>query len=242
MSLATMPWAQQRQYLQAMGIPVFVARHDLPGAGERCAFIDESVTARQRHKPRQAPAVTATTVVSAVAAPAVTRPEPARSLADMFQSTLPAPSALPSKAVHAAIPSVVTPAATPNLVPFALAMVPVTATEVALLDCPPDAMLDAQAKSLWESICRYYGWQAQVQTYFRWPVAGLPAQDSQVATEALAGWLGQAVQLQRLYFGDRAAAVLPSCRQMPSLDDLLLQPVQKRDVLLRLQDFAPVQR
>lgn len=235
MALASLSWAEQRQYLQAMGIPVLAARMDLPGAAARCLEIDEDISAAVDEKPAQAQPVAEPV---AAASPA----QPAARLADLMPSPI-STKAAPAVTPHAASPAAsVAPISVAQTLRFALAIVPVSATETVLLDCPPSAILDDQAVSLWESICRYYRWQPRVQTHFLWPLLGLPAASSEAAREAVNAWLSAQQAQQLIYFGDQARSVLPDCVTAPSLDAMLLSPERKREVLASLCAYAPVPR
>lgn len=204
------PDAVRTAYLSAMGVPLFRARHVLPGAAPS----------------RPVPAVDVALPVTALTdAPlpdlpmaAATTPAPAVSL--------PVPASAPADAADA------------GTVPrFSCQLFRLAEGHWALVDLDDHPALEGLERQLWQGIQRAMAWQAEaVASAFVWPRSVTPsslflAPDAESARVALTSWLQRAVPAdERLWvFGDQLAPFVDRPhRVVPALTACLRDPMRKR--------------
>lgn len=219
MTASGLPEPRRREYLAALGVPLFVARQPLPGAAPSRPVIEIMP------EPASAPAVmvdralpTATPVVHVAVAREPAAPE------------------VPTKA----------PATIPV---FACRLLSVTPDLAVLLDLGEYPDLGPREVTLWAALCQAFGWQPQVLAAdFGWPLvplakaSSLLGQDADAARAVLAGWLGRDLKSEHrlLVLGESLGEfVTRPHRLLPGLSQLLADPLAKRTLWLTLSADTP---
>lgn len=210
---------RRRSYLQALGLDLLRARGPLPGAAESAALIwAEPARVASTATPAALPA-------AAFSARAALHPESA--------ATSVIKPAIPATLLAASVPA-----------RFSLLLVPISTSHCALIDLDNQPALEGTEARLWSAICAAFCWQAQssdLPAQFNWPIPGLPATLA-AGQEALSGWLHTQLEqpLALLVFAEAIAAYTPHATHiLPSLQDLLAEPLRKRELMHTLSDLLP---
>lgn len=226
----TLTEGRRREYLAALGIPLFQARRVLPGAA-----VSEIV--ERWVEPVPATPISASPVSRLVLPDPVLRPKAVDVTPEPVRPTAPEVVVEP-----------VTPA-TP--VPrFACRLMPLGEQGFVLLDLGefPDVVagevlnLAPAEQQLWRNIQRALAWTpGEAEPDFIWPraVKGLLGDDAETARDMLSAWLKRQIQPQvRLWvFGEALAPFLTRPhRLLPSLKQLLASPLAKRQVWQQLSE------
>jgi len=226
----TLTEGRRREYLAALGIPLFQARRVLPGAA-----VSEIV--ERWVEPVPATPISASPVSRLVLPDPVLRPKAVDVTPEPVRPTAPEVVVEP-----------VTPA-TP--VPrFACRLMPLGEQGFVLLDLGefPDVVagevlnLAPAEQQLWRNIQRALAWTpGEAEPDFIWPraVKGLLGDDADTARDMLSAWLKRQIQPQvRLWvFGEALAPfVTRPHRLLPSLKQLLASPLAKRQVWQQLSE------
>lgn len=212
-ALVGLPEFRRREYLAALGVPLFAPRQPLPGA------LPSPIATR--HTP----------VLLAV--PASKLPMSATTC-DLLNR--PVAASRPTMAPVLVEPAVTSVAPAPSDIPrFACRLLRVTEQDFVLLDLGEFPDLGLREAQLWRAIVQAMDWRAEgLSADFAWPLSGgLLSQGADMAREMLAAWLGRDVPAQaRLYvFGEAPAAhVRRPHRLLPSLAQLLASPLAKRQL------------
>jgi len=229
----TLTEGRRREYLAALGIPLFQARRVLPGAA-----VSEIV--ERWVEPVPATPISASPVSRLVLPDPVLRPKAVDVTPEPVRPTSPEVVVEP-----------VTPA-TP--VPrFACRLMPLGEQGFVLLDLGefPDVVagevlnLAPAEQQLWRNIQRALAWTpGEAEPDFIWPraVKGLLGDDADTARDMLSAWLKRQIQPQvRLWvFGEALAPfVTRPHRLLPSLKQLLASPLAKRQVWQQLSEPQP---
>ena len=213
---STLDEGRRREYLAALGVPLFKVRRSLPGAA---ASVVEAVSVTPAIKtvapmllPKAAPIVLVQTTETVVAAVVITP--------------------LPRFACR------LMPLAEQGFVLLDLGIFPdVVAGEV--LNLP------AAEQQLWRNLQRALAWYpGEPEPDFIWPraVKGMLGDDADTARDMLSAWLKRQIQPQaRLWvFGEALAPfVTRPHRLLPSLSALLASPLAKRQVWQQLSQLTP---
>jgi len=230
----TLTEGRRREYLAALGIPLFQARRVLPGAA-----VSEIV--ERWVEPVPATPISASPVSRLVLPDPVLRPKAVDVTPEPVRPTSPEVVVEP-----------VTPA-TP--VPrFACRLMPLGEQGFVLLDLGefPDVVagevlnLAPAEQQLWRNLQRALAWTpGEAEPDFIWPraVKGLLGDDADTARDMLSAWLKRQIQPQvRLWvFGEALAPfVTRPHRLLPSLKQLLASPLAKRQVWQQLSEPQPV--
>jgi hypothetical protein len=226
----TLTEGRRREYLAALGIPLFQARRVLPGAA-----VSEIV--ERWVEPVPATPINASPVSRLVLPDPVLRPKAVDVTPEPVRPTSPEVVIEP-----------VTPA-TP--VPrFACRLMPLGEQGFVLLDLGefPDVVagevlnLAPAEQQLWRNLQRALAWTpGEAEPDFIWPraVKGLLGDDADTARDMLSAWLKRLIQPQvRLWvFGEALAPfVTRPHRLLPSLKQLLASPLAKRQVWQQLSE------
>jgi hypothetical protein len=226
----TLTEGRRREYLAALGIPLFQARRVLPGAA-----VSEIV--ERWVEPVPATPISASPVSRLVLPDPVLRPKAVDVTPEPVRPTAPEVVVEP-----------VTPA-TP--VPrFACRLMPLGEQGFVLLDLGefPDVVagevlnLAPAEQQLWRNLQRALAWTpGEAEPDFIWPraVKGLLGDDADTARDMLSAWLKRLIQPQvRLWvFGEALAPfVTRPHRLLPSLKQLLASPLAKRQVWQQLSE------
>ena len=226
----TLTEGRRREYLAALGIPLFQARRVLPGAA-----VSEIVA--RWVEPVPATPISASPVSRLVLPDPVLRPKAVDVTPEPVRPTAPEVVVEP-----------VTPA-TP--VPrFACRLMPLGEQGFVLLDLGefPDVVagevlnLAPAEQQLWRNLQRALAWTpGEAEPDFIWPraVKGLLGDDADTARDMLSAWLKRQIQPQvRLWvFGEALAPfVTRPHRLLPSLKQLLASPLAKRQVWQQLSE------
>lgn len=229
----TLTEGRRREYLAALGIPLFQARRVLPGAA-----VSEIV--ERWVEPVPATPISASPVSRLVLPDPVLRPKAVDVTPEPVRPTSPEVVVEP-----------VTPA-TP--VPrFACRLMPLGEQGFVLLDLGefPDVVagevlnLAPAEQQLWRNLQRALAWTpGEAEPDFIWPraVKGLLGDDAETARDMLSAWLKRQIQPQvRLWvFGEALAPFLTRPhRLLPSLKQLLASPLAKRQVWQQLSEPQP---
>ena len=215
---SSMAEAQRRQYLQALGLPQFVAKHDLVASAVSSYRIAEVAEAEPEPAPVIRPAH------RAPANPPVEVPEPK-----------------PIVAEQAAEPAPIPPAAVKTSVSFSCRLFLLGNDDIALLATDEGQDLSSAELMLWRSLCVAMAWPVQdVNARFDWPFAYAKhlANDPVAAKDALTAWWQAHCELpSRLYvLGDALTHFVPSnATVLPSLADMLESPMRKKLTWRQLQ-------
>lgn len=222
---STLSEGRRREYLAALGVPLFEARRALPGAA--ASVITPAVAEPVPALPR--PVTQARAQLAATASPVARVALPA---------LMPVPKAAPAEPVPVAI------AATVPAPRFACRLMPLGEPGFVLLDLGefPDVIageilnLPAAEQQLWRNLQRALDWYpGEPEPDFIWPraVKGMLGDDADTARDMLSAWLKRQIQPQaRLWvFGEALAPFVtrPHCL-LPSLSALLASPLAKRQV------------
>jgi len=229
----TLTEGRRREYLAALGIPLFQARRVLPGAA-----VSEIV--ERWVEPVPATPISASPVSRLVLPDPVLRPKAV--------DVTPEP-------VRPTSPDVVIEPVTPaKPVPrFACRLMPLGEQGFVLLDLGefPDVVagevlnLAPAEQQLWRNLQRALAWTpGEAEPDFIWPraVKGLLGDDADTARDMLSAWLKRQIQPQvRLWvFGEALAPfVTRPHRLLPSLKQLLASPLAKRQVWQQLSEPQP---
>jgi len=226
----TLTEGRRREYLAALGIPLFQARRVLPGAA-----VSEIVA--RWVEPVPATPISASPVSRLVLPDPVLRPKAVDVTPEPVRPTSPEVVIEP-----------VTPA---KPVPrFACRLMPLGEQGFVLLDLGefPDVVagevlnLAPAEQQLWRNIQRALAWTpGEAEPDFIWPraVKGLLGDDADTARDMLSAWLKRQIQPQvRLWvFGEALAPfVTRPHRLLPSLKQLLASPLAKRQVWQQLSE------
>jgi len=226
----TLTEGRRREYLAALGIPLFQARRVLPGAA-----VSEIV--ERWVEPLPSSPISASPVSRLVLPDPVLRPKAVDVTPEPVRPTSPEVVIEP-----------VTPA-TP--VPrFACRLMPLGEQGFVLLDLGefPDVVagevlnLAPAEQQLWRNLQRALAWTpGEAEPDFIWPraVKGLLGDDADTARDMLSAWLKRLIQPQvRLWvFGEALAPfVTRPHRLLPSLKQLLASPLAKRQVWQQLSE------
>lgn len=241
MPAAVMPEARRREYLAALGIPLFVARVPLPGAAASDIelALPEPVSAPLPQAP-VAPIPSPAKPQPVAAAQAPRQSVPALAEAAALLQPAPkrpelSPAATASVTVAAASVAAVSGGAPPS---FTCRLLHVSPQLAVLLDLGPYPDLGGPERQLWQAICRALAWSPQqLAADFSWPLTtggkagGMIGSGPDVARAFVQGWLGRDLT------GDDRLLVLGSAlapfverphRLLPSLAELLASPLAKR--------------
>ena len=227
---ATLSEGRRREYLAALGVPLFQARRVLPGAA-----VSEIV--ERWVEPVPATPISASPVSRLVLPDPVLRPKAVDVTPEPVRPTSPEVVIEP-----------VTPA---KPVPrFACRLMPLGEQGFVLLDLGefPDVVagevlnLAPAEQQLWRNLQRALAWTpGEAEPDFIWPraVKGLLGDDADTARDMLSAWLKRQIQPQvRLWvFGEALAPfVTRPHRLLPSLKQLLASPLAKRQVWQQLSE------
>jgi hypothetical protein len=219
-----MPMAevQRRQYLQALGLPQFVAKQNLAlGAMSPYAFAEDAAPTEQLVEQPVAPA------------PVVQR----------MPVSLPELRPTPTK--HVATEPVSQPvqspkAESPTPVSFSCRLFLLGIDRIALLATQNNQDLSPAELALWRSFCAAMNWPMQDgNARFDWPFAYAKhlAADPVAAKEALTAWWQAHCELPSQVFvlGNELADFAPiNATVLPSLADMLASPMLKKTTWQRL--------
>jgi len=230
---ATLSEGRRREYLAALGVPLFQARRVLPGAA-----VSEIV--ERWVEPLPSSPISASPVSRLVLPDPVLRPKAVDVTPEPVRPTSPEVVIEP-----------VTPA---KPVPrFACRLMPLGEQGFVLLDLGefPDVVagevlnLAPAEQQLWRNLQRALAWTpGEAEPDFIWPraVKGLLGDDADTARDMLSAWLKRQIQPQvRLWvFGEALAPfVTRPHRLLPSLKQLLASPLAKRQVWQQLSEPQP---
>ena len=230
---ATLSEGRRREYLAALGVPLFQARRVLPGAA-----VSEIVA--RWVEPLPSSPISASPVSRLVLPDPVLRPKAVDVTPEPVRPTSPEVVIEP-----------VTPA---KPVPrFACRLMPLGEQGFVLLDLGefPDVVagevlnLAPAEQQLWRNLQRALAWTpGEAEPDFIWPraVKGLLGDDADTARDMLSAWLKRQIQPQvRLWvFGEALAPfVTRPHRLLPSLKQLLASPLAKRQVWQQLSEPQP---
>jgi len=221
---STLDDSRRREYLAALGVPIFVARRVLPGAAVSQPLV-----------PVEAPTLNVP--------PRWQLPPPVMPATRELE----APNVLQQSAVKPIVADEAksTPVAPPR---FACRLMSLAEQGFVLLDLGqvPDLVpgeiihLAPSEQQLWRHIQRAAGWVCgEPEPDFMWPraVKGLLGDDADTARDMLSSWLKRQIPNdQRLWvFGESLSPFLDRPhRLLPSLQQLLLSPLAKRQLWLQL--------
>jgi len=232
---STLNEGRRREYLAALGVPLFSARRVLPGAAASLAELEPVPVTEPAATP--VPAVMQARAQLASVATRVVLPEPVLA---------PEVVAAPAVVVAAAV-AVTTPP--PR---FACRLMPLGEHGFVLLDLGsfPDVVagevlnLPAAEQQLWRNLQRALAWApGEPEPDFIWPrsVKGMLGDDADTARDMLSAWLKRQIPTPaRLWvFGESLAPfVTRPHRLLPSLSALLASPLAKRQVWQQLSQPA----
>lgn len=222
MLAAVIPEARRREYLAALGVPLFVARTPLPGAA---ASVIEAAPQTAIAPRAPVPALAeAASLLQAPRRPAMAVPE------------APAPVAAAPAVIAEPAPS------------FTCRLVQVSPQLAVLLDLGAYPDLGAPERQLWQAICRALSWvPRQVAADFSWPLtasgksSGMIGSGADAARAFVQGWLGRdlAADDRLLVMGTALAPYVERPhRLLPSLAELLASPLAKRALWQQLASGA----
>jgi len=232
---STLNEGRRREYLAALGVPLFRARRALPGAAASVTEVAPAIVS----EPAAAvlpPSVQARAPLASAAA-RVVLPEPVSP-----PKVVPAQAVAASEAVAATTPP-------PR---FACRLMPLGEQGFVLLDLGsfPDVVagevlnLPAAEQQLWRNLQRALAWYpGEPEPDFIWPrsVKGMLGDDADTARDMLSAWLKRQIPSPaRLWvFGESLAPfVTRPHRLLPSLSALLASPLAKRQVWQQLSQPA----
>lgn len=244
---STLDEGRRREYLAALGVPLFRARRELPGAA--IPVIESE------------PVVAEAALPASVQASAASRKEADFMAGSAVRLLVPMPPTAPVQPV-ATVPTV--PKAmqaaplqqaavfTEPAPRFACRLMPVGEHGFVLLDLGrfPDVVagevlnLPAPEQQLWRNLQRALDWYpGEPEPDFIWPraVKGLLGDDAETARDMLSAWLKRQIPAPaRLWvFGEALAPfVTRPHRLMPSLADMLASPLAKRQAWQQLSQTA----
>lgn len=240
MQVAALDEARRREYLAALGVPLFIARVPLPGAAESVfeAVVEPvAMTAPVEPEPVR-PSAPAPAPAAALAArqPLPVLAEAAALLQQPLRRSTPEPAPLTTPDASASARSSTSPGEA-KLSAFSCRLFQVAPGLAVLLDLGEWPDLGAPERQLWQAICRAFDWQPrQLAGDFTWPLAntgrgGMIGAGPDDARAFLQGWLGR-----DLAAGDRLLVLGPTLatlierphRLLPSLAELLVSPLAKR--------------
>ncbi len=230
--------AVRTAYLSAMGVPLFRARHVLPGAAPSRPLptldVVLPVTALTDVPLPDLPMAPVPVSATAAIAPLrETLPERVR------PDPLPVAATKPAPAVSLPVPaSASAPAAAADTIPrFSCQLFRLAEGHWALVDLDDHPALEGLERQLWQGIQRAMAWQAEaVASAFVWPRSVTPsslflAPDAESARAVMTSWLQRDVPAgERLWvFGDQLAPFVDRPhRVLPALTACLRDPVRKR--------------
>ncbi|MES2909200.1 MAG: hypothetical protein V4688_08570 [Pseudomonadota bacterium] len=232
---STLDEGRRREYLAALGVPLFSARRVLPGAA---VSVVEAVATQPAAEP-----------VATLPPPVMqARAQLAATVSTAAHVLSPAPMPVP-KATPVAVPMTVAVTPAPR---FACRLMPLGEQGFVLLDLGefPDVVageilnLPAAEQQLWRNLQRALAWYpGEPEPDFIWPraVKGMLGDDADTARDMLSAWLKRQIQPQaRLWvFGEALAPfVTRPHRLLPSLAVLLSSPLAKRQVWQQLSQSA----
>lgn len=209
--------AQRRQYLQALGLPQFVAKHDLAASAVSSYRIAQVVDAAPEPTPVLMPEPEHTPI-------RVTMPEPK----PIVLKPTAAPALMPAVAVKASVS-------------FACRLYLLGNDRIALLATHDGQDLSSAELLLWRSLCAAMAWPIQDgNARFDWPFAYAKhlASDPVAAKDALTAWWQAHCELpsQLFVLGDALTHFVPSnAIILPSLADMLASPMRKKTTWQQLQ-------
>jgi hypothetical protein len=229
----TLTEGRRREYLAALGIPLFQARRVLPGAA-----VSEIVA--RWVEPVPASPISASPVSRLVLPDPVLRPKAVDVTPEPVRPTA------PELAVEPVTPAMPVPR-------FACRLMPLGEQGFVLLDLGefPDVVagevlnLAPAEQQLWRNLQRALAWTpGEAEPDFIWPraVKGLLGDDADTARDMLSAWLKRQIQPQvRLWvFGEALAPfVTRPHRLLPSLKQLLASPLAKRQVWQQFSGHQP---
>jgi hypothetical protein len=229
----TLNEGRRREYLAALGVPLFQARRVLPGAAV------SEVVARWV-EPVPASPISASPVSRLVLPDPVLRPKAVDITPEPVRPTA------PELAVEPVTPAMPVPR-------FACRLMPLGEQGFVLLDLGefPDVVagevlnLAPAEQQLWRNLQRALAWTpGEAEPDFIWPraVKGLLGDDADTARDMLSAWLKRQIQPQvRLWvFGEALAPfVTRPHRLLPSLKQLLASPLAKRQVWQQFSEHQP---
>lgn len=236
---STLSEGRRREYLAALGVPLFSARRVLPGAAV-------SVLADVTMQAASEPAAAVPSPVMPVRAPLAEKVSVAARV--VLPELMPVPKVAPVEPVQVAVAAV---ASTPAP-RFACRLMPLGEQGFVLLDLGvfPDVVageilnLPAAEQQLWRNLQRALDWYpGEPEPDFIWPraVKGMLGDDADTARDMLSAWLKRQIQPQaRLWvFGEALAPfVTRPHRLLPGLTALLSSPLAKRQVWQQLSQPA----
>lgn len=236
---STLSEGRRREYLAALGVPLFSARRVLPGAAV-------SVVADVVMQAAAEPA-------AAVASPVMPLRTPlAEKVSVAARVVLPELMSVPKAAPVEPVPVAVAAVASTPAPRFACRLMPLGEQGFVLLDLGvfPDVVageilnLPAAEQQLWRNLQRALEWYpGEPEPDFIWPraVKGMLGDDADTARDMLSAWLKRQIQPQaRLWvFGEALAPfVTRPHRLLPGLTALLSSPLAKRQVWQQLSQPA----
>lgn len=251
MPVTVMPEARRREYLAALGLPLFVARAPLPGAAVSTLpelLPEPPVSAPVRPAPAVPTPAPAQPRPELVASAPVTPPRaPLPALAEAAALLQARPATMARAAAEAAPAAAPLPAAMPaasaDQPSFSCRLLRVSPRLAVLLDLGAYPDLGSPERQLWQSLCRAFGWQPQqLAGDFSWPLAtsargGMIGSGSDAARGFLQGWLGRDLTAEDrlLVLGPTLAGFVERPhRLLPSLAELLASPLAKRTLWQQL--------
>ena len=241
-AMAGLPEPRRREYLAALGVPMFVARQPLPGAAPSRPLIE--IMPAPASAPVADRALPAATPVAPVARERVV-PAPAVDTRTLLRAEVAPPRPAPVEPVAPQASTKVT-----TTIPvFACRLLSVTPDLAVLLDLGEYPDLGPREATLWAALCQAFGWQPQVLAAdFGWPLvplakaSSLLGQDADAARAVLAGWLGRDLKAEHrlLVLGESLGEfVMRPHRLLPGLSRLLADPLAKRTLWLTLSADTP---
>jgi hypothetical protein len=212
--------AQRRQYLQALGLPQFVAKHDLAASALSSYRIAEVAEA--------APEPVATPEVMPAQRTPVSIPAVMPKLMPVVAKPAAEPAPMPTAAMKASVS-------------FACRLFLLGNDRIALLATRDGQDLSSAELMLWRSLCLATAWPVQDgNARFDWPFtyAKHLASDPVAAKDALTAWWQAHCELpsQLFVLGDALTHYVPSnATILPSLADMLASPMLKKMTWQQLQ-------
>lgn len=233
MQPSTLDAGRRREYLAALGLPVFLARRELPGAAISVTDTEVVPVAMPDTTPAERRPAAVTTARTA---------SPVPSLPAAAASLPPAPAVAVTATVGpAAADRAATVAPPPR---FACRLMSLGEPGFVLLDLGrfPDVVagetlsLPPAEQQLWRNLQRALAWYpGEPEPDFIWPraVKGMLGDDADTARDMLSAWLTRQIPAERRLwvFGEALAPfVTRPHRLLPGLSVLLASPLAKRQV------------
>ncbi len=240
MQAAVMHEARRREYLAALGVPLFVARAPLPGAA--ASVIDVALPAMagvQETVGEHVSVALAPTTAAPARESAATAPRPPVPALAEAASLLQVPKRPVIAAPNMPVPVAAAPAVAAEPAPsFTCRLIRVAPALSVLLDLGAYPDLGGPERQLWQAICRALSWSPQpLAADFSWPLtaggksSGMIGTSADAARAFVQGWLGRdlASDERLLVMGPALAPYVERPhRLLPALAELLASPLAKR--------------